>query len=244
MMKEVRFWEEVCANVWPAFEYMLYDGWLLRFTRGYSRNSNSVWPLYDGDMLPEPKVTFCEQQYAARGLSCGFRISELPGHNAIEELLTERGYVVSNPNLLMVRTSTVAPEADIIPLELDNWLETAYRLNPVDDPDMSDWERQVLKRLSLPSRFAVVMHDGKASAYGRSVQQGNVLSIEDLWTLPALRNQSLGTHLIQGLLRFGLEDGAEVACLTVNESNVGARRLYERLGFVNRYLYHYLIPKE
>ena len=243
-MKSVRLWEETCANVWPAFEHILYDGWLLRFTRGYSRNNNSVWPLYDGDMPLERKIAFCERQYTARGLNCGFRLSELPGHEAIEELLTERGYVTDNPNLVMIRDSVDAAEANITELALDEWLETIYRLHPVDDPDICDWERRVLKRLALPCRYAIVMRHGKACAYGRLVRQGNILNIEDLWTLPELRSHGLGTQLIQGLLRLGFEDGAETAYLTVNESNAGARRLYERLGFVNSYLYRYLVPEE
>lgn len=88
------------------------------------------------------------------------------------------------------------------------------------------------------------MGDGETVAYGRSVQQDNLLTIEDLWTLPALRSQGNATQLIQGLLQFGRESGADTAYLTVNESNADGRRLYERLGFVHRYLYHYLIPKE
>ena len=243
-MTAVRLWEETNANVWPSFEHMLYDGWLLRFTRGYSRNNNCVWPLYEGDMPLDLKITFCEGQYAARGLNCGFRLSELPGHGAIEERLTECGYVIDNPNLVMIRASMDTPGANITELGLDEWLETIYRLNPVDDPEMSNWERQVLKRIALPSRFAVVVRNGKACAYGRSARQGNILIIEDLWTLPELRSQGLGTQLIQGLLGLGLKDGTTTAYLTVNESNAGARRLYERLGFVDRYLYRYLIPKE
>jgi ribosomal protein S18 acetylase RimI-like enzyme len=144
----------------------------------------------------------------------------------------------------MIRASTDAPKVDITELELDEWLDTIYRIHPVDDPDMSDRERRLLRRLALPSRFAVVVRHGKACTYGRSVRQGNTLNIENLWTLPELRRQGLGTQLIQGLLRLGFEDGAEIAFLTVNESNVDARRLYEQLGFVNSYLYRYLVPKE
>jgi len=243
-MKAVRLLEEACANVWPAFEQMLYDGWLLRFTRGYSRNNNSVWPLFPGALPLERKITFCERQYAARGLSCGFRLSELAGHEGIEELLAERGYVQNNPNLVMNRASLDVPEANITELPLDEWLETIYRVHPVDDVGMIDWERQVLKRSALPSRFAIIMRNGHACAYGRSARQGSILNVEDLWTLLAYRNQGVGTQLIQGLLRRGQEEGAETAYLTVNESNIDARRLYERLGFVNNYRYRYMVPKE
>lgn len=243
-MKAVRFWEEICANVWPTFEHLLFDGWLLRFTRGCSRNNNSVWPLYNGKLPFEHKIRICEQQGSARGLNCGFRLSEIPGHEAIEAKLTEQGYVIDNPNLVMIRSSGDSPEVKITELALDEWLKTIYCIHPVDDPYIRDWERQVLMKLALSSRFAVVTRQGKACGYGRSVLHSNILNIENLWTLPELRNQGLGMQLIQGLLQLGFEDDAEIAYLTVNQSNTGAQRLYARLGFENGYVYRYMVPKE
>ena len=237
---EVRQWEETCANVFPPFKHLLYDGWLLRFTPGFSKHNNSVWPLYEGMLPLEDKIAFCEQQYAAQGSSCTFRLTDTPGHNPIKEQLTERGYTKQNPNLVMTRPLLEASEASITTFPLDEWQKIIYRIHPVDDPTVMEWERQVLERLTLPSRFAIVIHHNKASGYGRSVLHGRTLLIEDLWTLPTLRGQGLGTRLINGLLHLGFEDGANTAYLTVNESNAGARRLYERLGFTNQYLYYYL----
>ena len=44
-------------------------------------------------------------------------------------------------------------------------------------------------------------------------------------------------------MQLGRENGAQAAIISVNEPNSGARRLYERLGFVTRYRYRYLIPE-
>jgi len=241
-MKTVRFWEAINASVWPAFDQVLYDGWLLRFTPGYSRNSSSAWPLYEGELPLDEKITFCEAQYTQRGLTPGFRLSEIPGHEAIEEALLERGYGRANPNLVLVRPSIEADAGDIQLLERDEWLETAYRIHPADDPDMMAWNRRFLEKISLPSRYAVVIHEGKAAGYGRSVLLGEIVNIEHLWTVPGLRGQGLGSQLVWGLLQRGQEDGAKSATLTVNQPNRGAQRFYERLGFETRYAYRYLVP--
>lgn len=241
---EIRQWEEICANVFPPYKHLLYDGWLLRFTSGYSNHNNSVWPLYEGVLPLEYKIAFCEQQYAAQGSSCTFRLTDSPDHYPIKEQLTRRDYTKQNPNLVMVRPLLDAPEASITTFPFDEWHKIIYRIHPVADPAMMEWERQVLERLTLSGRFAIVTHQNKASGYGYSVLQDRTLLIEDLWILPTLRGQGLGTQLINGLLRLGFEDGANRACLTVNESNTSAQRLYKRVGFVKQYLYYYLAQKE
>lgn len=48
---------------------------------------------------------------------------------------------------------------------------------------------------------------------------------------PALRGQGLGTALLKHVFAEGRRLGAKRATLEVRASNVGARRLYERLGF-------------
>ena len=48
---------------------------------------------------------------------------------------------------------------------------------------------------------------------------------------PALRGQGIGTALMRHVFQEGRRLGARRATLEVRASNVGARRLYERLGF-------------
>lgn len=239
MMNTIRFWEEFSANIFPAFNHMLYDGWLLRFADGRANHNNSVWPLYGGDLPLAEKIAFCDHQLAGRGFTRCFRLAEIPGHDAIAALLTERGYAEENPNLVLLNPSVDGPEAAITELALDEWLEIAFQIDPVDNPHLKTWQRRVFSLLALPRRFAVVIRDGQACAYGYSVQQGDILNLNDLWVQPELRGQGIGTQLIHGLMQRGREDGAAIACITVNESNTAARRLYARLGFVQRYRYSY-----
>jgi len=38
----VRLYEELSANAHPALKTIIYDGWILRFSDGYTNRSNSV----------------------------------------------------------------------------------------------------------------------------------------------------------------------------------------------------------
>ncbi|MCB8962840.1 MAG: GNAT family N-acetyltransferase [Ardenticatenales bacterium] len=243
MSETIRFWEEVNANIWPAFDYMHFDGWILRLTAGYSTNSNSVWPLYIGERPLDEKITFCEQLYADRGLACCFRLAPLPGHDELERLLLARGYEQSNPNLVMIQNALAAPAQSISELSLEEWLEAIFLIQPTDDLEIIEWEKRLHRQISLPGRYVIVERDGKPCGYGRSLQQGNILNLEKLWVQPQYRNCGAGTALIQGLLHMGQKTGADTAFLTVNEDNAAAQRLYARLGFEQRYAYRYLVPQ-
>ena len=67
--------EEVSLNSWPALQQILFDGWLLRFSRGYTKRANSVNALYDSRVDVEEKVQVCEVRYRERGLPAVFRIT-------------------------------------------------------------------------------------------------------------------------------------------------------------------------
>jgi ribosomal-protein-alanine N-acetyltransferase len=57
------------------------------------------------------------------------------------------------------------------------------------------------------------------------------LHINNLAVVPEARGRGLGTALLLHVLDQGNRLGADRALLEVRESNVAARRLYERLGF-------------
>ena len=44
---ETRDIELMLMRTWPAIEERTYDGWVLRFSRGYTKRSNCINPLYE-----------------------------------------------------------------------------------------------------------------------------------------------------------------------------------------------------
>jgi [ribosomal protein S18]-alanine N-acetyltransferase len=57
------------------------------------------------------------------------------------------------------------------------------------------------------------------------------LHINNLAVLPEYRNQRIGSALLMHVLKHGRQLGATRALLEVRQSNLPARRLYERFGF-------------
>lgn len=64
--------EKVSLNSWPALQQILFDGWVLRFSEGYTKRANSVNPLFASSLDVEVKIDTCERLYAERGLPPSF----------------------------------------------------------------------------------------------------------------------------------------------------------------------------
>ena len=235
--------EEAMANMLPPEDSMLYDGWLLRFNTGTSRNPNAVWPLYPGTDPVEAKVAFCEKQYADRGLVCHFRLTDGESCAVIEDALLHRGYAIDNPNHLLAMDAFPDVVPQITEVDLEGWLATIHDVDPDQHDHAIAMKRGPLSRIALPAWYGFVEHEGAPSSYGRAVQQGDLYQLAELWTAPALRSRGLGTRLIQGLLALGRGAGARTPFIPVAESNPGARRLYERLGFSRVYGFRYMSPQ-
>lgn len=62
---------------------------------------------------------------------------------------------------------------------------------------------------------------------------GPLAQLEELYVRPQLRDQGIGTALLQAALHLVREHHAGEVHINVDEVDAGARRFYERHGFVN-----------
>ena len=91
---------------------------------------------------------------------------------------------------------------------------------------------------SSPYGFVLVLrHGGFAVGYaavtlGWSLESGGIDALlDEVYLQPALRNEGLGTRLIEGAVEGARARGALRIYLEVEAGNDDARRLYERLGW-------------
>jgi hypothetical protein len=57
MIKKI---EEVSINAWPSLQTNIYDRWIIRFAKGYTKRANSINPLYHLGVEVDKKIDYCE----------------------------------------------------------------------------------------------------------------------------------------------------------------------------------------
>ncbi|HEY1730662.1 MAG TPA: ribosomal protein S18-alanine N-acetyltransferase [Terriglobales bacterium] len=131
---------------------------------------------------------------------------------------------------------------------------------PVDTPQMRSLEQQAetaahwaereydaLFAPEAPKRLALIADDGDAvSGFLIARCDLDEWELENVVVDPDRRRRGVGLQLVRELLHQAAEAGATSVLLEVRDSNLAARRLYEKLGFAEtgRRLKYYENPRE
>ncbi|MDY6877463.1 MAG: GNAT family N-acetyltransferase [Chloroflexota bacterium] len=237
--------EEVSLNSWPALQQILFDGWILRFSEGYTKRANSVNPFFASSMDIGEKVDTCEKLYVERGLPPVFRLTSFSSPVGLDEVLEGRNYQKVAPTSVLyldLKGYTVQPalSAELRHERLEDWLDTFCRFSesPVEKHQA---HKRILKAIPGQRFLASLTDAGQVVACSLGVLENGYFGLFDLITDPQQRNKGYGTLLVSSLLRWAQEEGGLHAYLQVVKSNTPARRLYAKFGFREAYSYWYRV---
>jgi ribosomal protein S18 acetylase RimI-like enzyme len=245
--------EETSLNAWPALQQILCDGWIMRFSDGYTKRANSVNALYESRLETDAKVRFAEKCYRERGMPTIFRITPFSTPRNLDPFLARRGYVQLDPTQVMVLdvrdppaspyVASLVANAELRQEELGEWLARLAHLRN-ESPDSQRTHRAILRSIAGQVQPYSLDVQGIPVACALGVLEDDRLGIFDLFVHPSLRNQGYGTSLTGHILHRAQQRGARWVYLQVTEANEAARRLYHKLGFRTLYRYWYRIWRE
>lgn len=239
-----RIVEEISLKAWPAFETINHNGWLMRFTDGYTKRANSVTVLDQIGLDIEEKITYCESQYRARKQKAIFRLLSFTNPEVLDNRLSARGYQIIEPSVVMGLTLS-EPSLNILPAinqeTLNDWLVAYHHFKALGEQP-STIHRMILTAIKSETLFASFKQNEEIVACGIGVLESGYLGIFDLLTSPMQRRRGCATAVIQGLLEWGINKGAYFSYIQVVKANIPARNLYEKLGYEPIYEYWYRVP--
>lgn len=253
--------EEASLNAWPAMQQIILDGWLLRFSSGFTKRANSIVALYPSQQPIPGKVRFCENLYKREGFQTIFRLTSIVEANELDQFLAARGYHHQDSTLVLGKTlsktpgktpgKTLVEETQTKPSSQQfklfskaDWLTVYAELTGMPEQAQA-LHGAILSGIQNPCAYAVLMIGEVPVACGLGVLEQELLGLFDIVTRPDHRQTGLATALVASLLRWGMMGGAQTSYLQVVAENQPARGLYEKLGFRELYQYWYRIaPNE
>jgi len=241
----IRTIEELSMNAWPAMQTLHYDGWVLRCADGYTKRANSVYPLHPSKMNVDEKIEFCESFYRDWNLPAVFKLTRASTPADLDAKLEVQGYRAESQTsvqLLDLKTGGHEISRDVVLTSEDSekWHTSFARMNNVNAAHRTTHEN-ILRAILLKKCYVSIIDDGKIIGCGLAVLQGDYLGIFDIVIDTDHRGRGHGTNLMTALLSWGRDAGASTAYLQVMCDNGPALRLYEKLGFQEKYQYWYRI---
>ncbi len=240
-LADIRALEERAFNAWPALETLLMDGWLLRFSRGFTKRANSV-----NAWLPQIQAagiaTRADPLFQDASLPLTFRLSPLANPED-DQWLSQQGFHRLDETLVMVAPiGSVDCDAALVVASRpdETWTSGFAAANRVPDAHRRTHDL-MLSRIRMPAAFAALEIGGRPGAFGLAVLERGMVGLFDIVTAPDVRRQGIARRLVSSLLAWGRLQGATRAYLQVVASNVPAIALYRQLGFTEAYRYHYRV---
>ena len=243
----IRHFEELSLNAWPALQTVVYDGWMIRFSGGYTKRANSVNPLYDSTDDLYSKIQYCESIFKTKSLTPVFKMTPSVHPENLDAVLESQGYnAIDHTSVQLLDLSGLAePLLQTVKLEeklSETWLNQFCLLNNHNDTNRATMKR-MLASIVPNTCFVSLLQGESVVACGLGILERGYLGIFDIVTDRQFRNRGFGEQLILNLLKWGRENGAKYSYLQVMRSNAPALKLYLKLGFQEIYHYWYRVKQ-
>lgn len=242
---KIREIDEAAFNAWPSIRQILYDGWILRFSRRYTKRANAIYPLFPSIVAVDEKIARCEEIYSKRRMETIFRLTPWSNPEEMDRILENRGYTVQEPSLVLNRTlkpndfnGTSSPAFQI--LRPDHWHRSFAKIAGLP-PEKSRIHEEIVSLIPGDVLFCAIVEEEETIAVGLGVMAFGFFGMFDLVTRTEFRKRGYGTKLVRAMLFWATAHDANRAYLQVVGTNQAARNLYQGLGFQKTFDYWYRV---
>ncbi len=246
MNKQIRLYEELSINSHPSIQTQYYDGWMLRFSNGYTNRANSVNMVYPSTIDIQTKIEFCEEWYFSQNQPCVFKVTD-GSEEQLDSLLENREYQMVTPTDVMtmdlgdkqfqLSNCTITEEVT------EEWLNAYFTLEKCSDIQTQATARKMMNLIQSNTLYCHIVENGKIVACASAVIERGYMALLHVIVDETYRGQGYGRKLCEALLYEAKRGGATKAYLQVVQNNSPAVHLYQKLGYKKIYSYWYRVKQ-
>lgn len=232
----------------PPQQEML-DGWLIRLSPGKAKRSRCINAVAQGRLPLVEMLARCQLAFEQAGLPLVVRLTPFSQPTDLDQQLAALGWTFFDDTRVMIKPDLSALPSIELPagcrLQTASHAEYALAVGQLRGSSATEINAHAERMRSAPVRYeGMLMMNGNNEllACGQFAREDALVGLYDIFTVPAYRRQGLGQLLCVSLLSLAREQGVRIAYLQVSTNNHAARSIYQRLGFVDGYSYHYRTP--
>jgi GNAT superfamily N-acetyltransferase len=223
------------------------DGWLVRFCAGKAKRGRCINAVANGRLPVAVRLAACQRVFDDAQLPLIVRITPMSQPHTLDAWLDAEGLRAFDDTRVMVNAelSQIAAEPFDSSLSLQRVGLSAFAqiVGQLRGSSLAQQQAhaQRLELSPVPFEGWVLRRAGESTvvACGQIAIEADMVGLYDVFTSHGERNQGWARRLCGELLRRAHQMGARTAYLQVEASNMTARAVYRRLGFVDGYAYHY-----
>lgn len=219
---------------WPPAEAKDAPPFRLRNGQGGGQRVSSALSLGPATLADIDKA---ETAIKTMGQTALFMIC--PGDEALDRMLIDRGYTISDPTLLyQIKPAQIArpgPLGQVLP----TWPPFAIQREIWAEGGIGTARLAVMDRASQPKTCLLCRIRDTPAATVFAALSGRIAMLHALEVAPEARRKGIGETLVRATAEWAASKGADWLALAVTEANAAANALYRKLGMAPAGRYHY-----
>jgi ribosomal protein S18 acetylase RimI-like enzyme len=109
------------------------------------------------------------------------------------------------------------------------------------DEKKFDTFKKILNQIKTKKCLLQLIVEGNVIGCGLGVLEDKFIGLFDIVVNPDFRGKGYGKKIVETIISWGKNQGAEIAYLQVMLNNPVALKLYEKIGFKEEYKYWYMV---
>ena len=235
---EIRDIELMLMRTWPALDEKIYDGWILRFSEGYTKRSNCINPLYESYFELEEKYEYCKKIYEEKKLPIVYKIIDTEVSIVVDEFLKNKGLekrdMVTVKEIELTNVNYNLKNINVSWGFNKEWYDFYVKENKLNKQEENIF-KELLQKNDKNNMYVYKLEENEIIAVAMGVVEKNKIGIFNVYVKDTYRKKGYATEILEGLLVEARKINVEKAYLQVMETNEKAIKLYKKMGFVPKY---------